>query len=129
MTARSADLRVDGLEKRFGDVAALDGVSLDIASGELLTILGPSGSGKTTLLKVVAGFETPDAGTVKVDGVEITTMPPAKRDIGMVFQNYALFPHLTVARNVAFPLEMRNDAGQVVGRRESCLRLEALPRD
>ncbi|MGE5151692.1 MAG: ABC transporter ATP-binding protein [Rhodospirillaceae bacterium] len=108
MASRSADLKVEGLVKRFGEVVALDGVSLDIASGELLTILGPSGSGKTTLLKVVAGFETPDAGAVTVDGVDITTMPPAKRDIGMVFQNYALFPHLTVARNVAFPLEMRN---------------------
>jgi len=113
VASRSADLRVEGLVKRFGEVAALDGVSLDIASGELLTILGPSGSGKTTLLKVVAGFETPDAGSVRVDGVDITAMPPAKRDIGMVFQNYALFPHLTVARNVAFPLEMRN-----VGRAE-----------
>jgi spermidine/putrescine ABC transporter ATP-binding subunit len=110
VTARSADLRVEGLEKRFGDVAALDGVSLDIASGELLTILGPSGSGKTTLLKVVAGFEKPDAGSVRIDGVEITALPPAKRDIGMVFQNYALFPHLTVRANVAFPLEMRNIA-------------------
>ncbi len=108
MASRSADLKVEGLVKRFGEVVALDGVSLDIASGELLTILGPSGSGKTTLLKVVAGFETPDAGAVKVDSADITTMPPARRDIGMVFQNYALFPHLTVARNVAFPLEMRN---------------------
>jgi putative spermidine/putrescine transport system ATP-binding protein len=108
VASRSADLAVEGLVKRFGEVVALDGVSLDIASGELLTILGPSGSGKTTLLKVVAGFEAPDAGTVRVDGVDITAMPPARRDIGMVFQNYALFPHLSVARNVAFPLEMRN---------------------
>ena len=108
MASRSADLNVEGLVKRFGEVVALDGVSLHIASGELLTILGPSGSGKTTLLKVVAGFETPDAGTVRVDGTDITAMAPARRDIGMVFQNYALFPHLTVERNVAFPLEMRN---------------------
>jgi len=114
---RSADLRVEGLQKRFGEVAALDGVSLDIASGELLTILGPSGSGKTTLLKVVAGFETPDAGVVRIDGVEITALPPARRDIGMVFQNYALFPHLTVRANVAFPLEMRNVAKAEVERR------------
>jgi spermidine/putrescine ABC transporter ATP-binding subunit len=108
VASRSAALRVEGLVKRFGEVVALDGVSLDIASGELLTILGPSGSGKTTLLKVVAGFETPDGGSVKVDGTDITAMPPARRDIGMVFQNYALFPHLTVERNVTFPLEMRN---------------------
>jgi spermidine/putrescine ABC transporter ATP-binding subunit len=114
---RSADLRVEGLRKRFGEVAALDGVSLDIASGELLTILGPSGSGKTTLLKVVAGFETPDAGVVRVDSVEITALPPARRDIGMVFQNYALFPHLTVRANVAFPLEMRDVAKAEIERR------------
>src|SRR5581483_4384122 len=93
------------------------GVSLDIASGELLTILGPSGSGKTTLLKVVAGFERPDAGSVRVDGADITSLPPARRDIGMVFQNYALFPHLSVAANVAFSLEMRGVARAEIGRR------------
>ena len=113
----SAELRIDGAAKRFGDVAALDGVSLQVAPGELLTILGPSGSGKTTLLKVVAGVETPAAGSVKIDGREITALPPARRDIGMVFQNYALFPHLTVERNVAFPLEMRNVAKAEIGRR------------
>ena len=117
MASRSADLKVEGLVKRFGEVVALAGVSLDIASGELLTILGPSGSGKTTLLKVVAGFETPDAGTVRVDGTDITAIPPARRDIGMVFQNYALFPHLTVERNVAFPLEMRNVGRPEIERR------------
>ncbi len=117
MASRSADLKVEGLVKRFGEVVALDGVSLDIASGELLTILGPSGSGKTTLLKVVAGFEAADAGSVRVDGIDITATPPAKRDIGMVFQNYALFPHLTVERNVAFPLEMRNVARPEIERR------------
>ncbi len=114
---RSAELSVEGLVKRFGDVAALDGVSLRITSGELLTILGPSGSGKTTLLKVVAGFETPNEGRVLVDGKDITSLPPARRDIGMVFQNYALFPHLTVAANVAFPLEMRNVARPEIERR------------
>ena len=114
---RSAELSVEGLVKRFGDVAALDGVSLRITSGELLTILGPSGSGKTTLLKVVAGFETPNEGRVLVDGKDITSLPPARRDIGMVFQNYALFPHLTVAANVAFPLEMRNVARPETERR------------
>jgi spermidine/putrescine ABC transporter ATP-binding subunit len=113
----SAELRIDGAAKRFGEVAALDGVSLQVARGELLTILGPSGSGKTTLLKVVAGFEKPDAGSVKIDGVEITALPPARRDIGMVFQHYALFPHLTVERNVAFPLEMRNIARPEIVRR------------
>jgi putative spermidine/putrescine transport system ATP-binding protein len=113
----SADLLIEGVGKRFGDVVALDHVSLQVAQGELLTILGPSGSGKTTLLKVVAGFETPDAGRVTVGGVEITALPPAKRHIGMVFQNYALFPHLSVAANVAFPLEMRNVAKPEIERR------------
>ncbi len=106
--SQSAELRLEGVSRRFGEVRALDGVSLAVESGELLTILGPSGSGKTTLLKVVAGFEKPDGGRVLVDGQDITALPPARRDIGMVFQNYALFPHLTVRQNVAFPLEMRN---------------------
>ncbi len=105
------------MARRFGEVVALDHVSLQVAQGELLTILGPSGSGKTTLLKVVAGFETPDAGRVTVGGADITSLPPAKRDIGMVFQNYALFPHLSVAANVAFPLEMRNVARAEIERR------------
>ena len=113
----SADLLIEGVAKRFGEVVALDHVSLQVAQGELLTILGPSGSGKTTLLKVVAGFETPDAGRVTVGGADITSLPPAKRDIGMVFQNYALFPHLSVAANVAFPLEMRNVARPEIERR------------
>jgi len=113
----SAELLIEGVGKRFGDVVALDHVSLQVARGELLTILGPSGSGKTTLLRVVAGFETPDGGRVTVGGTEITALPPAKRDIGMVFQNYALFPHLTVKANVAFPLEMRNVLRAEIDRR------------
>jgi len=113
----SAELLIEGVGKRFGDVVALDHVSLSVAQGELLTILGPSGSGKTTLLKVVAGFETPDGGTVKVGGTDISALPPARRDIGMVFQNYALFPHLSVKANVAFPLEMRNVAKPETERR------------
>ena len=113
----SAELLIEGISKRFGGVVALDLVTLGVAKGELLTILGPSGSGKTTLLKVVAGFEMPDEGRVKVGGAEITQRPPAKRDIGMVFQNYALFPHLTVKANVAFPLEMRKIAPAEIDRR------------
>jgi putative spermidine/putrescine transport system ATP-binding protein len=115
--SRAAGLGVEGVTKRFGEVVALDRVSLEVAAGELLTILGPSGSGKTTLLKVVAGFETPDSGTVQIDGAEITTVPPARRDIGMVFQNYALFPHLSVRGNVAFPLEMRGVTRAEIERR------------
>ncbi|MGK7864162.1 ABC transporter ATP-binding protein [Falsiroseomonas sp. E2-1-a4] len=101
------DLTVRGVVRRFGAVTALAGVDLAVAEGELLTILGPSGSGKTTLLKVVAGFEIPDEGTVHLGTADVTMSPPRSRDVGMVFQNYALFPHLTVAQNVAFPLEMR----------------------
>jgi len=114
---RGADLRVDGVAKRYGAVVALGGVSLSVAAGEFLTILGPSGSGKTTLLKVVAGFEFPDAGRVTVGGADITDVSPARRNIGMVFQNYALFPHMNVARNIAFPLQMRGVPRSEVERR------------
>lgn len=101
------DLRLEQALKTFGNVTALDSVDLSVRNGELLTILGPSGSGKTTLLRLVAGFTEPDAGRILLQGRDITYLPPAKRDIGMVFQNYALFPHMTVAENVAFPLQMR----------------------
>ena len=103
----AAQLEIQGVRKAFGPVTALHDISLAVHQGELLTILGPSGSGKTTLLRVIAGYEWPDAGTVLLGGSEITAVPAARRNIGMVFQNYALFPHMTVARNVAFPLEMR----------------------
>lgn len=106
-TQDAGTLEVIGATRHFGAVTALAGVDLTVRRGEMLTLLGPSGSGKTTLLKIVAGFETPDEGAVRVDGRDITMAPPAKRDIGMVFQNYALFPHMTVAENVAFPLLMR----------------------
>jgi putative spermidine/putrescine transport system ATP-binding protein len=105
-------LAVSGVERWFGDpaaggVPALAGADLAIHPGELLTLLGPSGSGKTTLLKVVAGFEPPDKGKVMLDGRDITALSPAKRNIGMVFQHYALFPHMSAAANIAFPLAMR----------------------
>ena len=100
-------LRVVGATRRFGATLALGGVDLDVRKGEMLTLLGPSGSGKTTLLKVIAGFEIPDEGEVFLAGRNVTLAPPARRDVGMVFQNYALFPHMTVAQNIAFPLEMR----------------------
>ncbi|MBY0337596.1 MAG: ABC transporter ATP-binding protein [Acetobacteraceae bacterium] len=122
------ELSCRGLEKRFGTVRALAGVDLDVAEGELLTILGPSGSGKTTLLKVVAGFEVPDEGTVRLGATDVTVAPPRARDVGMVFQNYALFPHLTVARNIAFPLEMRRVPRDEIARRvREVLELVELP--
>jgi putrescine transport system ATP-binding protein len=98
-------LVLDGLRRRFGEVAAVDGVSLALRRGEVLALLGPSGSGKTTLLRMLAGFERPDAGRVVLEGEEITRVPPERRRFGMVFQHYALFPHLGVGENVAFGLE------------------------
>ena len=95
------------LTKTYGDVRALDHVDLDIRSGEFLTLLGPSGSGKTTLLMMLAGFIRPDHGSVKFGDEEVVRLAPHKRDVGMVFQNYALFPHMDVKSNIAFPLKLR----------------------
>ena len=97
-------VRFAGVTKRFGSFAAVDDVSLDIAPGEFFALLGPSGCGKTTLLRLLAGFETPDAGEVLLDGQNIVGVPPYERPVNMMFQSYALFPHLTVAGNVAFGL-------------------------
>ena len=100
-------LALEGVTRRFGDHTAVDDVSLDIAAGELLALIGASGSGKTTTLRIVAGYEVPDAGRVVLDGRDITALPPQKRGFGMVFQHYALFPHMPVEDNVAFGLEAR----------------------
>ncbi|WP_137388553.1 ABC transporter ATP-binding protein [Rhodoligotrophos defluvii] len=99
------------VSKTYGAFTALDDISLDIAAGEFLTLLGPSGSGKTTLLNVLAGFVRPDRGSVMVDGVEFLALPPNKRNVGMVFQNYALFPHMDVQENVGYPLRLRGVRG------------------
>jgi putative spermidine/putrescine transport system ATP-binding protein len=100
-------LQLDHLSKHYGVARAVDDVSLSLAPGEFLTLLGPSGSGKTTLLMMIAGFVTPTSGSIRLGNRTISEMPPEKRNFGMVFQGYALFPHLTVARNIAFPLEAR----------------------
>ena len=102
-----AMLRLEGLTKKFGDTTAVDGLSLDVKPGEFLTLLGPSGCGKTTTLRLVAGFEQPTAGRIELNGRDITRLPAERRGIGMVFQNYALFPHLNVFENVAFGLRTR----------------------
>jgi len=104
----SAAIKLDQVTKTFdGRVLAVDGVTLDIAAGEFFSLLGPSGCGKTTSLRMIAGFEHPDSGRVHVGGRDITDLPVHRRDMGMVFQSYALFPHRTVAENVAFGLRMR----------------------
>ncbi len=123
-------LTLDRLEKRYGATLAVDAVSLDVAPGEMVVLLGPSGCGKTTTLRIIAGFVEATAGDVRLDGASILALPPHRRDMGLVFQSYALFPHLSVARNIAFGLEMRG-AGQAaikarVGEMLRLARLEAL---
>ena len=106
-----------GLRKHYGPVRALDDVDLDVQAGEFLTLLGPSGSGKTTLLMVLAGFLRPDQGSLRFGADEVVRLAPHKRDIGMVFQNYALFPHMDVAANIAYPLRLRGMSGAELRRR------------
>jgi putative spermidine/putrescine transport system ATP-binding protein len=108
--SQSLPITIRGITKTFGHVKALDEVSIDVASREFITLLGPSGSGKTTLLMVLAGFVRPDCGSVKFGDEEVITKPPHKRDVGMVFQNYALFPHMNVFNNIAYPLKLRQRA-------------------
>lgn len=115
MRASPTDLAISGLTKTFGDAAAVDGVTLRIAAGELVALLGPSGCGKTTTLRMIAGLVDPTAGEVLIGGVRVTHVPVHKRNIGMLFQSYALFPHLTVAQNVAFGLQMRRLRRSEVG--------------
>jgi iron(III) transport system ATP-binding protein len=100
-------LHLDSLTRRFGDTVAVDAISLEVAEGEFLTLLGPSGCGKTTTLRMIAGFEHPTSGRVVIAGRDVTALKPQKRDVGMVFQNYALFPHLDVWDNVEFGLRSR----------------------
>ncbi len=115
------DVRLVGVRKAYGDVVAVDGVELAIASGEFFTLLGPSGSGKTTTLRLIAGFERPDEGTIELAGRDVTGRPPYLRDVNTVFQDYALFPHMTVAENVGYGLRVRG-----VARRERRLQVDEI---
>ena len=112
-----ASVTLDHLDKRFGKFLAVDNVSLAIQPGEFITFLGPSGSGKTTTLMMIAGFEFPTGGEIYIDSKPIVKTPPYRRNIGMVFQNYALFPHMTVAENVGFPLKQRGAEKQTIAGR------------
>jgi putative spermidine/putrescine transport system ATP-binding protein len=121
-------LELGGIRKVYDGVVAVDDISFSLARGEFLTLLGPSGSGKTTTLMIVAGLISPSAGAMWLDGKLLDPLPPYKRNIGLVFQNYALFPHMTVARNIAFPLEMRGVGRTEIGERvASVLALVGLP--
>ena len=110
-------LSLKNLTCRFGDVVAVDGIDLDVGDRELVSLLGPSGCGKTTTLRCIAGFESPDSGDILFDQVSVAGLPPEKRNLGMVFQNYALFPHMTVSGNLAYGLQMRKTPQQEIDRR------------
>jgi putative spermidine/putrescine transport system ATP-binding protein len=115
----SLPIGIQGVTKTYGPVFALDDVTLDVRSGEFMTLLGPSGSGKTTLLMVLAGFIRPDCGEILFGATDVVSIPPHKRYVGMVFQNYALFPHMSVGQNVAYPLKIRK-----VGKAETAERVK-----
>ncbi|MFK0296555.1 ABC transporter ATP-binding protein [Streptomyces sp. NPDC090442] len=128
LTDTAASVELSGLHRRFGPTIALDGLDLTARPGELLALLGPSGCGKTTALRMLAGFEEPDAGRILVDGQDITPVPAHRRDAGMVFQSYSLFPHLNALDNVAFGLRMRKvPAPQRRARATELLELVGLP--
>ena len=126
----SAVVHLDRITKRFGEVVAVDDLDMQIMAGEFVTFLGPSGCGKSTTLRIVGGFERPDAGRVIVGGEDVTALPPNKRDVNMVFQDYALFPHMTVAGNMAFGLELKGKSRSEIEQRLdellALLELEAL---
>src|SRR4051794_13815163 len=103
-------VRLDGVRKEFGEVVAVDRIDLDVHEGEFFSMLGPSGSGKTTCLRMIAGFEAPTAGRVMLGGRDVTDLPPYERDVNTVFQDYALFPHMTVAQNVEYGLRVKGVA-------------------
>jgi putative spermidine/putrescine transport system ATP-binding protein len=117
---RPVDVRLEAVRKTFGDVVAVESVDLEIEQGEFFSLLGPSGSGKTTLLRLIAGFERPDSGRVHLRGVDVTTRPPYARQVNTVFQDYALFPHMSVGENVEYGLRVRG-----IGRKERAGRAAA----
>jgi putative spermidine/putrescine transport system ATP-binding protein len=102
-----ADVRLESVTKAYGDVVAVDGVDLDVPAGEFFTMLGPSGSGKTTTLRLIAGFESPDEGRILLKGADVTRQPPYSRDVNTVFQDYALFPHMTIGENVGYGMRIK----------------------
>jgi putative spermidine/putrescine transport system ATP-binding protein len=114
-------VRLSGIRRAYGDVVAVAGIDLDIAAGEFFTLLGPSGSGKTTTLRVIAGFERPDSGRVDLQGVDVTRVAPSQRAVNTVFQDYALFPHMTVAENVEYGLRVKG-----IARRDRRARAETM---
>lgn len=113
-------IRLSQIYKSFGEVNAVDGVDLEIAHGEFFAMLGPSGSGKTTVLRMIAGFEMPDSGSIEIDGTEVSHVPPFNRDVNTVFQDYALFPHMTVLENIEYGLKVKKIAKDL--RKESALK-------
>ena len=117
MTGHEPIVRLDGISKRFGEAVALERMELDIAPGEFVTLLGPSGCGKTTTLRILGGFETPDTGRVILEDDDVTHMPPNRRNVNMVFQDYALFPHMNVRQNMSFGLELKGMGQRDIDRR------------
>src|SRR4249920_3683570 len=107
MASHGARVSLDGLTKHYGGVIALAPTDLEIEPGEFFSLIGPSGSGKSTLLGAIAGFLPPTAGRIEIDGADVVAVPPYRRNLGMVFQNYSLFPHMSVFENIAFPLRLR----------------------
>ena len=114
-------IRLDAVTRRFGELVAVDGISLEIAAGEFFSLLGPSGCGKTTTLRMIAGFEEPDEGRIHLAGEDVTDVSPKRRNVNMVFQDYALFPHMTVADNVGFGLRLKR-----IGREEIAARISEM---
>lgn len=128
--ATDSVVRIDSVTKDFGSLRAVEDVTIPIEDGEFITILGPSGAGKTTLLHMIAGFETPTAGEIYIDDEPVSDKPPNERDIGLVFQSHALFPHMTVEENIAFPLKMRReDVENIAQKVTDVLELVRLPAD